>query len=78
MKIVTMRKVDEMLIEIYEHYGASFFFKADDQKLKEWGNSDEKIREIKIESVMNKLNSSKQGIEIYKRLNEKCGGVNFV
>lgn len=30
-----MMKTDEKLIEIYDHYGASFFDKGDDQQLKD-------------------------------------------
>ena len=69
---------DEQLIEIYDHYGASFFGKGDDKQLKEWGNSEEKIREIKIECVNFKLNWNKEGVEMYKLLNEKCGGKNVL
>lgn len=69
---------DEQLIEIYDHYGASFFGKGDDKQLKEWGNSDERIREIKIECVKFILNWNKKGIEMYKLLNEKCGGKNVL
>jgi hypothetical protein len=69
---------DEQLIEIYDHYGASFFGKGDDKQLKEWGNSDERIREIKIECVKFKLNWNKEGIDMYKLLNEKCGGKNVL
>lgn len=38
--------------------------------------TDDRIREIKIECVKFKLNSNKEGIEMYRLLNEKCGGKN--
>jgi hypothetical protein len=69
---------DEQLIEIYDQYGSSFFGKGDDKQLKGWGNSDQRIREIKIECVKSKLNWNKEGIEMYKLLNEKCGGENVL
>lgn len=69
---------DELLIEIYDHYGSSFFCKGDDVQLKEWGNSDERIKEIKIECVKSRLNWDKEGIEMYKLMNEKYGGKNVI
>jgi len=77
-KTFLVMSTDEKLIEIYDHYGASFFGKGDDKQLKEWGNSDERIREIKIKCVKCKLNWNKEGIEVYKLLNEKCGGKNVL
>lgn len=70
--------MDEKYIEIYDKLGCEEFGKGDDQQLKEWGNSDDRIREIKTESVKGRLEWYKTGIECYKLLNELCGGSNVL
>lgn len=60
---------DEQYIEVYNKLGNKHYSKGSDQELKEWGNSDERIREIKIECVKSELKWHKKGIETYKLLN---------
>lgn len=67
---------DEQYIEVYNKLGSSYFFKGSDEKLKEWGNSDEEIRKIKIDSVKFHLDWYKNGIKVYKMMNVLCGGIN--
>lgn len=67
---------DEQYIEMYNKLGSSYFCKGSDEKLKEWGNSDEEIRKIKIDSVKFHLDWYKNGIEVYKMMNVICGGIN--
>lgn len=65
---------DEYYIEIYNKKGSSYWCKGNDEQLKEWGNSDEEIRLMKIDCVKCKLKFGADEIEIYKMMNELCGG----
>ena len=69
-------KKDEKYIEIYNKKGNKFFGKGDDEQLKEWGNSEDEIRQIKINCVKSKLKLGEGEIETYKMMNELCGGKN--
>lgn len=69
---------DKQYIEVYDKIGHKYFCKGSDNKLREWGNSEEKIRQIKINCVKHDLEWSKQGINTYKLLNELCGGNNII
>jgi hypothetical protein len=69
--------MDEIYIKIYEKYGCEFFCKGNDTQLKEWKNSDEEIRQVKINSVKSHLKFYKSGIDMYKLINEMCGGKNI-
>ena len=68
---------DEQYIILYDKLGSKYFGKGDDEQLREWGNSEERIREIKIQSVECHLNFYNRGVEAYKLLNEICGGKNI-
>lgn len=69
---------DEHYIEVYDKIGHERFCKGSDEKLREWGNSEERIRQIKIDCVKHDLEWCKKGIDTYKMLNELCGGKNNV
>jgi hypothetical protein len=68
---------DEQYIEIYNKKGSGFWGKGDDEQLKEWGNSEDEIRQMKIKCVKCKLKFGDSEIEIYKMMNELCGGKNI-
>ena len=70
--------MDEKYIEVYDKLGCKEFGKGDDQQLRDWGNSEDRIREIKIECVKSRLELYKTGIECYKFMNEICGGSNVL
>lgn len=65
---------DEILIKVYDEFGHKYFAKGSDEELKEWGNSDEKIREIKVHSVRCLLDFNKDGIKAYELINRFKGG----
>ena len=67
---------DEQYIEVYNKKGSSYWGKGNDEQLKEWGNSDEEIRLLKIKCVKCKLKFGVDEIEIYKMMNELCDGKN--
>ncbi len=69
---------EEQYIEIYDKFGHKLFGHGSDQQLKEWGNTDEEIRQKKIGAVKGELDFHKTGIKIYKSLNEMCGGTNKI
>jgi glycerol-3-phosphate cytidylyltransferase-like family protein len=70
--------MDKKYIEIYNKLGCEEFGKGDDQQLKDWGNSEEDIRKMKIECVKTRLELYKTGIDCYKLMNELCGGSNVL
>ena len=68
--------MEEKYIELYDKLGCEEFAKGSDEQLMEWGNSQERIREIKIECIKGRLKWHEKGIECYKFINELCGGKN--
>ena len=70
--------MDEKYIEIYNKLGCKEFGHGNDQQLKDWGNSEEDIRKIKIDAVKDRLQWYKTGIDCYKLMNELCGGYNVL
>lgn len=69
---------EEKMIQVYDMIGCNSFGHGNDKQLTEWGNSEERIRQIKIEAVKSRLEWYKTGIEAYKLLNEICGGQNVL
>lgn len=65
-------------IQVFDMIGHDSFLTGSDDQLKEWGNSEEKIRVIKVNSVKGILNFHEEGIECYKELNKLLGGVNIL
>ena len=65
-------------IEIYNKLGCEEFAKGNDQQLKDWGNSEEDIKKMKIACVKDRLEWYKKGIDCYKLINELCGGKNVL
>lgn len=61
---------DKEYIKIFDLYREEFTCVADDKKLKEWGNSDEEIKYIKIRGGRSILLTYKEGIKIAKTLQE--------
>ena len=59
---------DEKYIQTYDKIGHKHFGKGSDKQLREWGNSEERIREIKIQCVKDHLKFYKRGIDLYKTL----------
>jgi hypothetical protein len=57
-------------IRVYDEMGHQYWGKGSDEQLKKWGNSEERIREIKIQSVRCHLDFHRRGIEVYKELNQ--------
>lgn len=68
--------MEDHIISVYEERGHEHYAKGSDVNLAHWGNSPERIREIKIDSVLTELYFARHGIETFKMLNEKLGGVN--
>tara|TARA_R110000803_G_scaffold78075_2_gene143095 strand:+ start:6643 stop:6876 length:234 start_codon:yes stop_codon:yes gene_type:complete len=68
---------DENYVKIFNELGFDHFYKASDHQLKKFGKSEEKIRQIKIDTVKNTLQWYSRGVELYKMLNEISGGKNY-
>ena len=66
----------EKFIQVYDKIGHKSFHKGSDEKLREWGNSEEKIKEIKVSSVVGVLLWYDEGVKLYKEVNEALGGSN--
>jgi len=71
-------KQKEAYIKTFHELGSSFFCKAEDKQLREWGHSPETIKELRIKTVhdwIGLLSSEKRFIEI---LNKNLGGTNKI
>ena len=69
---------DKKYIEIYNKTGNIYFGKGDDKQLKDWGNSEVHIEQMKIDCVKKWLNMNKSGIKLYKIANRLLGGTNIL
>ncbi len=67
---------DSYYIKTYDKIGHQYFCKGSDQQLKEWGNSEKDIKEMKIFCVKNELKFYENNINVYKILNKLNGGKN--
>jgi hypothetical protein len=59
---------EELYIKVYDKMGSKYWGKGDDDTLREWGNTEEDIRNIKVRSVECHLDFYQRGIEVYKLL----------
>lgn len=66
------------MIRAYNKIGFKSFGHGNDEQLKEWGNSEDEIRQLKIDAIKERLQWYKEGIETYKILNELHGGKNVL
>jgi hypothetical protein len=64
---------EQQYIDIYDRIGHESFNHGDDEALRKWGNSEVRIKEIKIAAVKGRLDWYKTGIDCYKTLLEVCG-----
>jgi|AntRauMFilla1563_2_1112583.scaffolds.fasta_scaffold04143_4 hypothetical protein len=55
---------DEQYIKIFDKFRKEFTNTADDNRLKEWGNTDTKIRDIKIKGAKFMIESRSDGIKL--------------
>lgn len=60
--------IHDKYVQVYDKIGHESFAHGDDKHLRLWGNSEERIRQIKIEAVKCRLERHKEGIECYKIL----------
>lgn len=63
------KETEDKYIDVYNKRGSKHYGKGNDNQLRDWGNSEEQIRKIKIRSVKFELDWYKKGIETYKLLN---------
>lgn len=68
---------EEQYIQTYDKIGHAYFCKGSDESLRNWGHTEEGIKQIKIKAVKNFLEINENGVRLYKVLNEVCGGKNF-
>lgn len=59
---------DEHYIKVYDELGSSHFCKGSDEQLREWGHSEESIRDIKISCVKGEIDWYKTGVKTYNML----------
>ncbi len=63
---------DQQYIEVYDILGNERFCIGSDQQLRDWGNTEEEIQQIKIKNIKGALHFYEPGIEIYKILTSLC------
>jgi len=67
---------DEIYIDFFNQFREKATCVANDDKLKAWGNSEESIRELKINHAKRIIGARVSELDMFRFLNQKLGGTN--